>query len=85
MMKSAGRTMTLSRRDVLQAAAGAVALPVLPRVAHAQNYPSRPVHIIVGFPPGGPTDIGARLIGQWLAERLGQPFVIDTGRAPPTT
>jgi tripartite-type tricarboxylate transporter receptor subunit TctC len=69
--------MKLSRRDVLQAPAGAFALPMLPRAARAQNYPGRPVHIVVGFPPGGPTDIGARLIGQWLAERLGQPFVID--------
>jgi tripartite-type tricarboxylate transporter receptor subunit TctC len=77
--------MKLSRKDVLQAAVGAFALPVLSRVARAQNYPSRPVHIVVGFPPGGPTDIGARLIGQWLAERLGQPFVMTTGRAPPTT
>jgi tripartite-type tricarboxylate transporter receptor subunit TctC len=69
--------MKLSRRYVLQALAGALTPPVLPRVARAQNYPWRPVHIVVGFPPGGPTDIGARLIGQWLAERLGQPFVID--------
>lgn len=69
--------MNLSRRDALQAAVGALALPVLWRVARAQEYPSRPVHIVVGFPPGGPTDIGARLIGQWLADRLGQPFVID--------
>jgi tripartite-type tricarboxylate transporter receptor subunit TctC len=61
----------------LQAGAAASALPALPRVARAQNYPVRPVHIVVGFPPGGPTDIGARMIGQWLAERLGQPFVVD--------
>jgi tripartite-type tricarboxylate transporter receptor subunit TctC len=66
--------MKLARRHFLQAAVGAAALP---RIARAENYPSRPVHIVVGFPPGGPTDIGARLIGQWLSERLGQPFVID--------
>jgi tripartite-type tricarboxylate transporter receptor subunit TctC len=65
--------MNLARRRFLQLA-GAVTLP---RIARAQNYPSRPVHIAVGFPPGGPTDIGARLIGQWLAQRLGQAFVID--------
>ena len=47
------------------------------RVARADTYPSRPVHIFIGFPPGGPTDIGARLIGQWLSDRLGQPFVIE--------
>jgi tripartite-type tricarboxylate transporter receptor subunit TctC len=65
--------MKLARRRLLQLA-GAVALP---RIVRAQSYPSRPVHIVVGFPPGGPTDIGARLIGQWLSQRLGQPFVID--------
>jgi tripartite-type tricarboxylate transporter receptor subunit TctC len=63
--------MKRSRRNILQAGAGALALPALLRVARAQNYPARPVHIVVGFPPGGPTDIGARLIGQRLAERLG--------------
>ena len=69
--------MKVSRRDVLHAAAAASALPLLPRAARAQNYPSRPIHIVVGFPPGGPTDIGARLIGQRLSERLGQPCIID--------
>jgi tripartite-type tricarboxylate transporter receptor subunit TctC len=58
-------------------AAGAVALPALSDIARAESYPSRPVHIVIGFPPGGPTDLGARLIGQWLSDRLGQPFVIE--------
>src|SRR5271170_1354658 len=69
--------MKLPRRNFLHLAAGAAALPVLPRVASAQTYPSRPVRIIVGFPAGGPNDIVARLTGQWLSERLGQQFVIE--------
>jgi tripartite-type tricarboxylate transporter receptor subunit TctC len=69
--------MKLARRSFMSAAAGALATPALRRVARAEAYPSRPVHILVGFPPGGPTDIGARLIGQWLSDRLGQPFVIE--------
>jgi tripartite-type tricarboxylate transporter receptor subunit TctC len=64
-------------KTVLQLAAGAAALPVVPRIARAQTYPSRPVRFVVGGPPGGPLDILARLMGQWLSERLGQPFVID--------
>jgi tripartite-type tricarboxylate transporter receptor subunit TctC len=73
-----GRTaMKLPRRKFLHLAAGAAAFPVATRIASAESYPSRPVHIIVGFPPGGATDINARLIGQWLSERLGQPFIIE--------
>jgi len=69
--------MKLPRRQLLQIAAGAVALPAVSRIARAQAYPSRPVRMIVGFPAGGPTDILARLMGQWLSERLRQPIVID--------
>jgi tripartite-type tricarboxylate transporter receptor subunit TctC len=69
--------MSLPRRRLLHLAAGAAALPMLAPVARAQSYPSRPVRIIVGFPPGGAADITARLIGQWLAERLGEPFVVE--------
>jgi len=69
--------MKLPRRTFLHLAAGAAALPVLSRIAWAQAYPSRPVRIIVGFPPGGPGDIVTRLMGQWLSERLGQPFIVE--------
>jgi tripartite-type tricarboxylate transporter receptor subunit TctC len=65
------------RRQFLHLAAGVATVPALSRVARAQAWPSRPVHIIVGFPPGGGTDITARLVGQWLSERLGQPFIIE--------
>ena len=65
------------RRKFLHLAACAVALPAVSRIARAQTYPSRPVRIIVPFAPGGSTDIIARLIGQWLSERLGQQFVIE--------
>ena len=69
--------MKLPRRNFLRLAAGAAALPVVSRIARAQAYPSRPVRIIVGFAPGGATDIMARLMGQSLSERLRQPFVIE--------
>jgi tripartite-type tricarboxylate transporter receptor subunit TctC len=69
--------MRFSRRQFLHLAAGAVAFPAVSRIARAQTYPTRPVRLIVGFPPGGASDITARLMGQWLSERLGQQFVIE--------
>jgi tripartite-type tricarboxylate transporter receptor subunit TctC len=75
--------MKLPRREFLHLTVGAAALPAVSRFACAQDYPTRPVRLIVGFAPGGTTDITARLIGQWLSERLGQQFVIEnrTGAA----
>ena len=69
--------MKLPRRQFLHLAAGAAAMPVVSRIARAQAYPSRPVRWIVGFPPGGVSDTVARLMGQWLSERLDQPFTIE--------
>jgi tripartite-type tricarboxylate transporter receptor subunit TctC len=69
--------MKLRRRRFLQLAAGAAALPAVPRVALAQAYPARPVRFIVGFPAGNAPDIIARLVAQWLSERLGQQFIVD--------
>jgi len=69
--------MKLPRRQFLHLAAGAATLPAVSRFAWAQTYPTRPVQIIVGFPPGGVGDILARLIGQWLSEQLGQPFIVE--------
>ena len=69
--------MKLPRRRFLHLAAGATALPVVSRMARAQTYPTRPVRIVIGFAAGGPADITARLIAQWLSERLGQQFVVE--------
>src|SRR5215469_5501790 len=69
--------MKLPRRSFLHLVAGVAALPAVSRIARAQAYPTRPVRIVVGFPPSGFIDTAARLIGQWLSERLGQQFVIE--------
>jgi tripartite-type tricarboxylate transporter receptor subunit TctC len=66
-----------SRHRFLQAATSAIALPFVSRLAEAEAYPSRPVRLVVAFPAGGVSDIVGRLVGQWLSERLGQPFVIE--------
>src|SRR4029450_2105343 len=72
---SGGNAMKLLRRQFLYLAAAAAALPAVPRIAMAQSYPSRPVRIIAATGTGGAPDILARLMGQWLSERLRQPFV----------
>jgi len=69
--------MNLPRRQFLHLATGAAALPALPRIAQADAYPSRPVRLFVGSTPGAAPDVVARLFGQWLSERLGQPFVVE--------
>src|SRR5882757_5745711 len=69
--------MNLPRRQFLHLAASAAALPACSRIARAQAYPSRPVRIVVGFPPGGAYDTLARPMGQWLSERLGRAFIIE--------
>ena len=69
--------MKLHRRRLLSLVAGITAVSAAPRLAAAENYPSRPVCLVVGFPSGQSADISARLLGQWLSERLAQPFVID--------
>jgi tripartite-type tricarboxylate transporter receptor subunit TctC len=70
--------MKLPRRNFLHLAAGAAALPAVLCIARAQSYPARPVRLIVPVAPGGGYDLVARLMGQWLSERLGQPFIIES-------
>jgi tripartite-type tricarboxylate transporter receptor subunit TctC len=72
-----GAAMKLLRRQFLHLATGAAALPAVSRIARAQTYPTRPLRWIVGFPPGGAADTVARIAGQWLSERIGQPLVIE--------
>src|SRR6201988_2749106 len=69
--------MKSSRRRFLQLASAAVALPASSRLARAQAYPSRPVRLVIGYTPGGSADLTARLMGQWLSEKLGQSFVVE--------
>ena len=69
--------LKIPRRGFLHLVAGAAALPSISRFARAQSYPTRPVRIVVGFPPGGTADVLARLIGQWLSEHLGQAFIVE--------
>src|SRR5436190_14451390 len=77
--------MKLPRRAFLHLAAGAAAVPAVSRIARAQVYPTRPVRVIVPFAPAGTTDIAARLMGQWLSERLGEQFVIENRPGASTT
>ena len=70
--------MTLPRRKFLHLAAAAAAVPALPHTARAETYPSRPIHLIIGYLPGGSADMTARLFGQWLSDRLGQQVVVES-------
>src|SRR5262249_61121242 len=78
------KAMTVSRRGFLHVAAGAAGSSVLPHGVRAQAYPTRPVRIIVGFPAGGTTDMAARVISQWLSERLGPQFIFEDRTGPAT-
>jgi tripartite-type tricarboxylate transporter receptor subunit TctC len=70
--------MKIRRRGLLRLAAGAIATPAVSRLARADTYPSRPVHLIIGYPPGGSADLTARLFGQWMSQRLNQQFVVES-------
>src|SRR5262245_36102491 len=73
-----GNAMKLPRRNFLRLAAGAAALPAVSRIASAQTYPARPVRLIIGYAPGASADTTARLMAQWLSERLGQSVVVES-------
>src|ERR1700704_4777475 len=75
---SEGHAMSFPRRQFLRFAAGAAALPGISKIARAQAYPARSLRMIIGYPPGGSADITARLTGQWLSDRLGQPVVVES-------
>src|SRR5690242_15680737 len=78
-MRGRRKSMKLARRELLRMAGAAAALAAFSQQsATGQSYPSRPLRLIIGYPPGGSADITARLIGQWLSERLGQPVVIES-------
>ena len=70
--------MTFPRRQFLRLAGAAAALPAVSRFAHAQAYPARQIRLIIGYPPGGSADITARLMAQWLTERLGQSVIVES-------
>jgi tripartite-type tricarboxylate transporter receptor subunit TctC len=74
--------MPLQRRKFLRLASAAAIVPATTRIVHAQDYPTRPVRIIEGFGGGSTPDLVARLVGQWLSERLGQPFVVESRTGP---
>lgn len=77
LFKMKGTHMGIHRRAFLQLLATAAAMPALSSVAHSDDYPSRPIRLVVGFPQGGPVDIAGRVSATWLSERLGQPVVVD--------
>ena len=77
--------MKLPRRRFLHGAASAALVSAIARAAWSQNYPARPVRLIVGFPAGNAPDIIARLVGQWLSDRLGQQVIIENRRGRPAT